>query len=48
MREASVTGARPTMIPWQLGGLTYGELARHLWNEIHEHEMFGRTAQLAY
>lgn len=47
MREASVTSARPTMYPWQLRGLTCGELARHLWNEIHEDEMYGRAAELA-
>ncbi len=39
---------QPMMNPWQLGGLTWGELAHRLWNEIQEDEIVGRAAQLAY
>jgi membrane protein len=33
---------------WELGGLTWKELARRVWAEINEDEVFGRAAQLAY
>ena len=33
---------------WQLGGLGWKELARRVWGEISEDDIFGRSAQLSY
>ncbi|MBA2339653.1 MAG: YihY/virulence factor BrkB family protein [Pyrinomonadaceae bacterium] len=33
---------------WRLGGLTPKELARHVWLEIYEGDLFTRTAALSY
>ncbi len=33
---------------WGLGGLTWKELAKNVWSEITEDDVFGRAAQLAY
>ncbi|HEY0546504.1 MAG TPA: YihY/virulence factor BrkB family protein [Pyrinomonadaceae bacterium] len=33
---------------WGLGGLTWKDLARRVWSEIQEDDVFGRSAQLAY
>lgn len=33
---------------WGLGNLTWGELAKRVWNEIQEDEVFGRAAELSY
>ena len=33
---------------WQLGGLTWRELAKRVWSEIQEDDVFGRAAQLSY
>jgi membrane protein len=34
--------------PFNLGGLSWTELARHVWAEVQEDDVFGRAAQLAY
>jgi membrane protein len=39
---------KPAYNPWTLGGLTVTELARRIWTEIREDELFGRAAQLSY
>src|SRR5919106_2045584 len=33
---------------WGLGNLSWGELAKRVWNEIQEDEVFGRAAELSY
>jgi membrane protein len=33
---------------WKLGGLRWIELAKRVWSEINEDDVFGRAAQLAY
>ena len=33
---------------WGLGGLTWKDLGRRVWNEIQEDEIFNRAAQLSY
>jgi membrane protein len=33
---------------WQLGGLSWKELATRVWSEINEDDIFGRSAQLSY
>jgi membrane protein len=33
---------------WSLGGLTWKDLLKRVWNEIQEDEVFGRAAELAY
>src|SRR5215207_7434677 len=33
---------------WTLGGLTWKELARRIWKEINDDDVFGRAAQLSY
>lgn len=33
---------------WQLGGLSWKELAKRVWSEIGEDDIFGRSAQLSY
>ena len=33
---------------WDLGGLTWKELGRRVWQQINEDEIFGRAAQLSY
>jgi membrane protein len=33
---------------WQLGGLSWKELAKRVWSEISEDDVFGRSAQLSY
>ena len=33
---------------WRLGGLTWGGLAKRVWHEIQEDNVFGRAAELSY
>jgi membrane protein len=33
---------------WRLGNLSWGELAKRVWHEINEDEVFGRAAELSY
>lgn len=33
---------------WELGGLTWKELATRVWTEINDDDVFGRAAQLSY
>src|SRR2546423_4698582 len=33
---------------WGLGNLSWGELAKRVWHEIQEDEVFGRAAELSY
>lgn len=33
---------------WGLGNLSWGQLAKRVWNEIQEDEVFGRAAELSY
>lgn len=33
---------------WQLGGLTWAKLARRVWAETNDDDIFGRAAQLSY
>ena len=33
---------------WRLGGLSWGELAKRVWNEVQEDNVFGRAAELSY
>ncbi|HEX8144493.1 MAG TPA: YihY/virulence factor BrkB family protein [Pyrinomonadaceae bacterium] len=33
---------------WTLGGLTWKELGRRIWQQINEDDVFGRAAQLSY
>jgi membrane protein len=33
---------------WQLGGLGWKELAKRVWAEVNEDDVFGRSAQLSY
>lgn len=33
---------------WKLGGLTWKELAKRVWQQINEDDVFGRSAQLSY
>jgi len=33
---------------WKLGGLRWSELAKRVWNEIQEDNVFGRAAELSY
>lgn len=33
---------------WGLGGLTWKQLAKRVWNEINDDDVWGRAAQLAY
>src|ERR1044072_4064082 len=33
---------------WKLGNLGWRELAKRVWNEIQEDEVFGRAAELSY
>ena len=37
-----------TPSPWNLGGLSAGELARRVWTEMGEDEITDRAAALAY
>jgi membrane protein len=46
--ESSLTSKSPEYNPWKLGGLSYYELARRLWNESLQDEVLGRAAQLSY
>jgi membrane protein len=48
MIRKSATRRSPTNNLWKLGGLTLSELARRLWRESQEDELFGRAAQLSY
>jgi len=34
--------------PWALGNLSWRELAKRVWKEIQEDEVFGRAAELSY
>src|SRR5579864_2652756 len=34
--------------PWKLGGLTVGALAKRVWREINDDEVFTRSAALSY
>ena len=45
---SSVASPSPAYNPWKLGGLSLKELARRLWHETQEDELFGRAAQLSY
>ncbi len=33
---------------WGLGGLTLAELAKRVWSEMNEDDVWGRAAQLSY
>jgi membrane protein len=33
---------------WQLGGLNWKELAKRVWSETNDDDVFGRAAQLSY
>jgi len=33
---------------WRLGGLSWGALAKRVWNEVQEDNVFGRAAELSY
>ena len=33
---------------WKLGGLSWLQLAKRVWNEIQEDKVFGRAAELSY
>jgi membrane protein len=33
---------------WQLGGLTWAQLAKRVWSESNDDDIFGRAAQLSY
>ncbi|MBV9956982.1 MAG: YihY/virulence factor BrkB family protein [Acidobacteria bacterium] len=33
---------------WKFGGLTWKELARRVWQQVNEDDVFGRAAQLSY
>ena len=33
---------------WRLGGLSWRELGKRVWNEIQKDEVFGRAAELSY
>lgn len=47
MADASMPRV-PDASPWKLGGLGVRELARRVWNEIWEDEVFDRAAALSY
>lgn len=34
--------------PWELGGLTAGQLAKRTWNQMDQDDVFGRAGELAY
>src|SRR6201989_1510349 len=40
------TTAMPSL--WRLGGLSWLQLAKRVWNEIQEDNVFGRAAELSY
>src|ERR1051325_11115227 len=40
------TTAMPSL--WKLGGLSWLELAKRVWHEIQEDNVFGRAAELSY
>ena len=48
MRSAQRTGMSERPSPWNLGGLTVGELGRRVWAEIGDDEVTDRAAALAY
>ncbi|HUQ33212.1 MAG TPA: YhjD/YihY/BrkB family envelope integrity protein, partial [Pyrinomonadaceae bacterium] len=33
---------------WKFGGLTWKELAKRIWHEMNEDDIWGRAAQLSY
>src|SRR6187551_2752456 len=33
---------------WKLGGLSWLQLAKRVWNEVQEDNIFGRAAELSY
>jgi membrane protein len=41
-------GDRMAASLWRLGGLSWKELARRVWNETNDDDIFGRAAQLSY
>jgi len=47
-KASSVTSSSPAYNPWKLGGLTFKELGRRLWQQSREDELLGRAAQLSY
>jgi membrane protein len=48
MAESKLSKKEQFRVLWKLGGLTPGELARRLWREINEDDVFGRASELAY
>src|SRR5262245_32139069 len=45
---SSLTSRSPSYNPWKLGGLSFKELGKRLWQESQEDELLGRAAQLSY
>src|SRR5689334_22000858 len=43
-----ITISRIKVPLWGLGGLRWTELAKHVWNEANEDDLWGRAAQLSY
>jgi membrane protein len=44
--EAGKPPERPS--PWNLGGLTVGQLGLRVWHSINDDDVFGRSGQIAY
>jgi membrane protein len=42
------SGKKSRVSPWRLGGLSVKELGTRLWTSMNNHDVFGRSAQLAY
>jgi membrane protein len=39
---------REELSPWKLGGLSFGELGKRVWNSVNSDDVLNRAAQLAY
>jgi membrane protein len=50
LRQPAAVAAKreQRVLPWELGGLTVKELARRVWKEANEDEIFDRAAGLSY
>lgn len=45
---SSLASRSPSYNPWKIGGLSFRELGRRLWQQSQEDELLGRAAQLSY
>jgi membrane protein len=48
MTESTLTTKQQISSIWNLGGLTFPQLARRVWDEINDNNLMGRASELAY